>query len=175
MADHDRDAGSRGEEEAPRDPAREEPAAPSNERDTDVYPDQSNMKYGEIPPGPDPHAGQDHTSAAHTMPGSDSSYRRTDTSFRDFIRQKPAQIAGAGLIGLVVGALFGGTAVAVVSNLGDRHDRHGVYMQYPDWGPRRLVIPDRLTELCQDTGDDIICEAPFDQRIRPDTEPTSTG
>lgn len=53
MANHDRDAGSRGEEEAPRDPAREEPAAPSNERDTDVYPNQQpNLKYGEIPRAP---------------------------------------------------------------------------------------------------------------------------
>ncbi|MDP4504670.1 hypothetical protein [Nonomuraea turcica] len=176
MADHDRDAGSRGEEEAPRDPAREEPAAPSNERDTDVYPDQQpNLKYGEIPPGPQ--VSQDDTAAARTMPGStgwDSS-RRPDASFRDYLRQKPTQIVGAGLIGLIVGALFGGTAVAVVSNLGDRHDRHGVYMQYPDWGPRRLVIPDRLGELCLETGNGVACEAPFDQRIRPNTEPTSTG
>ncbi|TMR23118.1 hypothetical protein ETD86_09430 [Nonomuraea turkmeniaca] len=175
MADHDRDAGSRGEEEAPRDPAREEPAAPSTERDTDVYPDQSNLKYGEIPPGPGPHVGQDYTSAAHTLPGSDSSYRRADTSFRDFIRQKPAQIAGAGLIGLVLGAMIGGTTVAVVSNLGDRHERHGVYVEYPDWRPKRFVVPDQLNELCQDTGDDIVCEAPFDMRVRPNTEPTSTG
>ncbi|RVX47942.1 hypothetical protein EDD27_10895 [Nonomuraea polychroma] len=177
MADHDRDDGSRGDEEAPRDPAREEPAAPSNERDTDVYPEQSNLKYGEIPPGPGPHAGQDHTTAAHTMPGSAGwgSSRRPDTSFRDFIRQKPAQIVGAGLIGLVVGALSGGTTVALVSNLGDRHDHHRVYLESPGWGPQRFVVPERRLDVCEDTGDGIVCEAPFDMRVRPDTEPTSNG
>ncbi|WP_336208316.1 hypothetical protein [Nonomuraea sp. LPB2021202275-12-8] len=35
-------------------------------------------------------------------------------SFRDFVRQKPAQIIGAGLIGLIIGGLLGGGAVMLI-------------------------------------------------------------
>ncbi|NUW41577.1 hypothetical protein [Nonomuraea rhodomycinica] len=54
---------------------------------------------------------------------------RPDTSFRGFLRQKPTQIIGAGLIGLIVGGLLGGAAVAVVVGV-THHDRA------VPWGPR---------------------------------------
>ncbi|WP_188190705.1 hypothetical protein [Nonomuraea sp. SYSU D8015] len=173
MADHDRDAGSRGEEEAPRDPTSDETAASSSGRDTDVYPTQSGLKYGEIPPGP-----PDYTTTAHAMPGSagmGSSQQpppRSD-SFRDFVRRKPAQIAGAGLIGLILGALLGGTAVAVVSNLADRHDHHRMYWEYSEWGPQRpFVIPDRPAVSCYDLPDEVVfCpQRPGVEGVLPDPE-----
>ncbi|MGN9838600.1 hypothetical protein ACTMTI_10825 [Nonomuraea sp. H19] len=182
MADHDRDAGSRGEEEAPRDP---DPGATA---DTDVHPSGPGLKYGEIPPGPGTQATQEHASAAHTMPGpsgwpSSPPPPRSD-SFRDFIRQKPAQIAGAGLIGLVLGAMLGGTAVAVVSNLADRHDGYDIRMAH-DWGARRgFVIPERAYPLCGMGPDNVPCVAPPGKAVVPDPtqtfvvpppRPTSTG
>lgn len=173
MADHDRDAGSRGEEEAPRDPDPDETTASPNERDTDVYPTQSNLKYGEIPPG-----SPDYPPTAHTMPGrggSDSSQQRSG-SFRDFVRQKPAQIIGAGLIGLFAGALLGGTAVAVVSNMDDRHDRHGVWI-HGGWEPMQpRMFPERLDRSCYPAGEGVECVVPPPPAFRvPDVEPTSTG
>ncbi|MEU7853680.1 hypothetical protein [Nonomuraea sp. NPDC049141] len=97
MADHDRDAGSRGEEEAPRDPT------------------------------PGDRLGHTERPAAYAPPRSDS--------FRDFIRQKPAQIIGAGLIGLVIGGVLGGGAVAMISGIVHRHDAPRVYWQNPAWEP----------------------------------------
>ncbi|MEU4230356.1 hypothetical protein AB0F17_39210 [Nonomuraea sp. NPDC026600] len=101
MADHDRDAGSRGEEEAPRDPT------PG---------DRSGAPHSE---GPTAYA------APPRPPRSDS--------FRDFIRQKPAQIIGAGLIGLIIGGVLGGGAVAVISGIVHRHDGPRVHWQSPAW------------------------------------------
>jgi hypothetical protein len=160
MADHDRDAGSRGEEEAPRDPNSDETTTSPNERDTDVYPTQAGLKYGEIPPGP----GTDYTTTAHTMPGSSgpgaSQQPPRSGSFRDFVRRKPAQIAGAGLIGLVLGALIGGTAVAVVSNIADRRDHHRMYWEYHERGPNRtFIVPDRPAVSCFNRPDTfVVCE-----------------
>ncbi|GAA3176076.1 hypothetical protein [Nonomuraea roseoviolacea] len=101
MADHDREVGSRGDEEAPRDPD----------------------------PGAQPPPSQDAT--AHASPGwsPPPAAPRPDTSFRDFLRQKPTQIIGAALIGLIVGGLLGGTAVALVVGV-THHDR------VVPWGPR---------------------------------------
>ncbi|NRQ35248.1 hypothetical protein HII36_25980 [Nonomuraea sp. NN258] len=116
MADHDRDAGSRGEEEAPRDPTpgEEQPAA--------------------LPPGEPPTStSYGYTSYAHTMPGGAppgwgaEPPPRSDT-FKDFFRQKPAQILAAGLLGLLFGVLLGGGAVAALTSLDDRHDR---WQDYP--------------------------------------------
>ncbi|MFD1540275.1 hypothetical protein [Nonomuraea guangzhouensis] len=97
MADHDRDAGSRGEEEAPRDPT----------------------------PGDGLGAPRSGDTATYAPPRSDS--------FRDFIRQKPAQIIGAGLIGLIIGGVLGGGAVAVISGIVHGHDVPRVYWQSPAW------------------------------------------
>ncbi|TMR95377.1 hypothetical protein [Nonomuraea basaltis] len=170
MADHDRDAGSRGEEEAPRDPMPDETAASPSARDTDVHPTQPGLRYGEIPPGPAP---EDYTTTAHTMPGPTDSPQQGSGSFRDFIRQKPAQIIGAGLIGLFVGGLLGGTAVALVS---DRGDRHGVWMDH-DRAPMQLrMFPERLDESCYRVRGGVDCVIPpVPTNSLPDVEPTSTG
>lgn len=47
-------------------------------------------------------------------------------SWRDFARQKPAQIIGAGLIGLILGCLIGGTAVLLIGGITSR-------ASYGDW------------------------------------------
>ncbi|MEU8247599.1 hypothetical protein [Nonomuraea sp. NPDC048916] len=60
---------------------------------------------------------------------------RPSSGFRDFVRQKPAQIIGAGLIGLIVGGILGGGAVAVISGITARQDRH-VHWQHPGWDRR---------------------------------------
>ncbi|MFI6791069.1 hypothetical protein ACIBG4_27445 [Nonomuraea sp. NPDC050383] len=52
------------------------------------------------------------------------------------MRQKPAQIIGAGLIGLVIGGLLGGTAVALVVGV-THHDRASHWDDRPRWGPYR--------------------------------------
>jgi hypothetical protein len=54
-------------------------------------------------------------------------------SFRDIIRQKPAQIIGAGLIGLIIGGLLGGGAVAAIGGIVHRHDAPRLYRQNPAW------------------------------------------
>ncbi|MFI6709837.1 hypothetical protein ACIBF7_25605 [Nonomuraea sp. NPDC050478] len=91
MADHDRDAGSRGEEEPPRDP---------NRRDTRPTP------YGELGPGPYSGPGWGPLPAPPAKP-----------TLRDFLRRKQTQVVGAGLAGLVVGGLIGGGAVALTGAL----------------------------------------------------------
>lgn len=151
MADHDRDAGSRGEEEAPRDPTPGDGlGAPQ-----DASPPDADITDG-------PHhetitAGPHHENAV-TMPGRSHSDQpgggprfagppgggwatgapppppRSD-SFRDFIRQKPAQIIGAGLIGLIIGGVLGGGAVAAISGIVHRRDMPHVYWQSPAWEP----------------------------------------
>ncbi|MEU6784150.1 hypothetical protein ABZ912_33560 [Nonomuraea angiospora] len=161
MADHDRDAGSRGEEEAPRDPTPEDDLHESGAR--------SRLKYGEAPPGP-----------GFTMPPEPP---RHPDSYREFFRQKQAQVLGAGLIGLVIGALLGGTAVAVVSGFGHRDEVHGMYWQEPDRMPRRFQVPERLDDsACEENGKDqvfcswVVPKAP--QSVAPPAPvpfPTSSG
>ncbi|MFI6738056.1 hypothetical protein ACIBI9_34465 [Nonomuraea sp. NPDC050451] len=159
MADHDRDAGSRGEEEAPRDPT------PADELHEPGEP--SRLKYGEAPPGP-----------GFTMPLAPP--RRPD-SYREFFRQKQAQVLGAGLIGLVIGALLGGTAVAVVSGFAHRDEVHGMYWQEPDRLPRRFQVPERLESACEEEKDGVSCgwvvpKAPrADIPPAPIPVPTSSG
>lgn len=115
MADHDRDAGSRGEEEAPRDPT-------PGEHDGEG---RSRYRYGEAPPGPGYAPPPTMPMAAPSRPG----------SYREFFRQKQAQVIGAGLVGLALGALLGGGAVAVVSDFGHRDDARVMHQGYPGWGP----------------------------------------
>ena len=151
MADHDRDAGSRGEEEAPRDPTPgDRPGAP---HDADAPPPDPDSTDG-------PHhetitAGPHHENAVTTpgrsysdQPGGGSRFAgppggawatgapppppRSD-SFRDFIRQKPAQIIGAGLIGLIIGGVLGGGAVAAIGGVVHRREAPRVYWQGPAW------------------------------------------
>ncbi|MEU0571088.1 hypothetical protein ABZ297_37640 [Nonomuraea sp. NPDC005983] len=57
-------------------------------------------------------------------------------AFRDFIRQKPAQIIGAGLIGLVIGGLLGGGAVALVGGIAHRSIGYA-HWEGRGWGPHR--------------------------------------
>ncbi|MER6942661.1 hypothetical protein ABT294_01440 [Nonomuraea sp. NPDC000554] len=61
-------------------------------------------------------------------------------AFRDFIRQKPAQIIGAGLIGLVIGGLLGGGAVALIGGIAHRSIGYAHWEGLPGrdgWGPHR--------------------------------------
>jgi hypothetical protein len=187
MADHDRDAGSRGEEEAPRDPT---PSA-TTPHHADAPDDREHviggLRYGQASggpssyderPAPGPQRDQEYLASAHTMPGLPAwgASPRSD-SFRDFIRQKPAQIIGAGLIGLVFGALLGGTTVAVVSNLGDRGEMHGMYQEdYPPLGPgvrEGYLNPRRVEPSCRQGPDGgVYCAAP--PNVLPEPVPTLT-
>ncbi|WP_431923760.1 hypothetical protein [Nonomuraea jabiensis] len=148
MADHDRDAGSRGEEEAPRDPT---PADEPGER--------SRLKYGEALPDP-----------GFTMPPAPP---RPPDSYREFFRQKQAQVLGAGIIGLVIGALLGGTAVAVVSGFSHGDEVHrGMYWQEPDPMPRRFQMPERFDSACEEEKDgDVWCSWVVPKAPRSDVAP----
>ncbi|MFI6604607.1 hypothetical protein ACIBHX_51000 [Nonomuraea sp. NPDC050536] len=147
MADHDREVGPRDEEEASRGPA------PSGAQS----------------------AGAEES---HTMPGAAGRTApppppRGD-GFRDFMRQKTAQIILAGLIGLVVGGLLGGGAVAVISGFVHRGDRY-VYDYYPRWqrfrddcgpGPCSYRYPPPYVQRWQ---------APPPPTVTPIPKPTRTG
>ncbi|MEV4107365.1 hypothetical protein [Nonomuraea sp. NPDC049695] len=160
MADHDREAGSRGEEEAPRDPA------PAEETENRVA-GRSGLRYGDPPPGP---------GIAPTIPVASSSH---PGSYRDFFRQKQTQILGAGLIGLFVGGLLGGGAVAAIGNLTHRDEaRGGVY-----WGPGRMherfMVP-APGAVCDRRAGSLWCDnvvpAPVPSfSMAPEPLPTSTG
>ncbi|WP_162795600.1 hypothetical protein [Nonomuraea lactucae] len=52
--------------------------------------------------------------------------------FRDFMRQKQAQVIAAGLIGLMVGGLVGGLTVAMASGPADRPDQSATW-DSPRW------------------------------------------
>ncbi|MEW9547629.1 hypothetical protein [Nonomuraea sp. NPDC050783] len=175
MADHDRDAGSRGEEEAPRDPA-----------PTDAY-GAPRLKYGELPPKP-----LDYPTAVYPSSGTaGAGWERTSGPFRDRPRGGSARVAGAGLIGLVLGALLGGTAVAVIGDLSGRHDHRVTYGEYRDgdgpqrgfMGPRggvRFCLPD---DVAPEDGPEngpgnggTVCVVPAPPEMGlPDTGPTRTG
>lgn len=193
MADHDRDDGSRGEEEAPRDPTPgssdptlvnphqeppDEPSAqsPSQEPPSgSTDPDPAHVSPAQEPPAessdplhqqpePDPRAqgpsAESSDQPLHEQPGPDpahayrvplgpdpfaSSFQepRTprDGSLRDFVRQKHAQVIGAGLIGLIVGGVLGGLAVGLVSGMVHRGgDRYPVMWEERGWkgGPEPM-------------------------------------
>ncbi|SDJ63193.1 hypothetical protein [Nonomuraea jiangxiensis] len=167
MADHDRNVGSRGEEEAPRDPA------PAGTGDTGDLPPDDQLSYGEAPDGPTPRS-SGYRPGADTippgMPGSGGWER--ESSFRDFFRQKQAQIIGAGLIGLVVGGLLGGGAVLFVSSVVERNEMHAPYRPGQDFF--HPVEPS-----CRTTPTGVHCVAPPLKMPRPVPtfvpEPTRTG
>ncbi|GAA3134819.1 hypothetical protein GCM10020001_066800 [Nonomuraea salmonea] len=104
MADHDRDVGSRGDEEAPRDPSPEQPAL--------KYGEQADQAYAEIPP---------------------TQHADWETP-RSGGRRGRKRLIGAGLVGLLAGALIGGVSVAAVNDADHDHDRFGVRydMSRPD-------------------------------------------
>ncbi|MEV0379000.1 hypothetical protein [Nonomuraea sp. NPDC050643] len=119
MADHDRDAGSRGEEEAPRDPTRQEPTQELHEPGL-KYGEQADQPYARIPPTtPIPVAPED------------------DRSFRGFLRRRRTQVTAAAVFGLVIGGLLGGTVVAAFDGLTERHPRPDVWMELDGWSPHR--------------------------------------
>ncbi|MCK2221629.1 hypothetical protein MF672_048670 [Actinomadura sp. ATCC 31491] len=172
MADHDRDAGSRGEEEAPRDPTPGGPqgAAKADSAPTDAY-GAPRLRYGQIPPGP-----RDYPTAGYPSPNWDSPGEPPrPASFRDRLRGRRAQLAGAGLAGVVLGTLLGGTAVAMLNDGHDRVDHGSVY-----WERRG---PQRLPGFCRPDDDGgRLCVVPMPPRMEqprmeplPDTGPTSTG
>ncbi|MFG1942414.1 hypothetical protein [Nonomuraea sp. NPDC048826] len=105
MADHDRDAGSRGGQE-PRDPSRRETeilsSGPFRDGRTAAHP----TPYDDY--GPGPYAG----------PGWDPLPPPPTRS--DFHRRRSTQIIGAGIVGLVAGAFIGGGAVALAGDLWNR-------------------------------------------------------
>ncbi|MGP4093916.1 hypothetical protein [Nonomuraea sp. KM90] len=157
MADHDRDAGSRGEEEAPRDPSPTEPTqelrSPGEEPGQLKYGEQADRAYAYIPPTvPDP-----------------AGWERE--SFSDFARRKRRQIIGAGLIGLVVGGLLGGLGVAAFSDDHDDHGRYGVWMRPDHPAHRDFMMPERLESGCYESEEDLYCVVPPPDRVLPAPAP----
>ncbi|MGW0808819.1 hypothetical protein [Nonomuraea sp. NPDC002799] len=136
MADHDRDAGSRGEEEAPRDPTSDTtgdtPTASQHARANAPDEDDEQLRYGQAPRGP-----------GFTMPGYAWEEPRPSGSYRSFFRQKPAQVIGAGLIGLFIGGLLGGTAVAALRDGGHQYETHRI----DSWERPGRVLPQE--DVCQ--------------------------
>ncbi|MEO3871907.1 hypothetical protein ABGB18_24090 [Nonomuraea sp. B12E4] len=156
MADHDQNAGSRGEEEAPRDPTpsegtgglRQPPEEPGDR-----------LRYGEFLEGPGPRSG--YRRQQDTMPGVPGpGARERESTFGDFFRQKQAQIIGAGLIGLVVGGLLGGGAVLFVSSVTDRNAPSEARWA-PGWGPRQdFHHPGGIVSSCGPRSDGVYCVVP---------------
>lgn len=114
MADHDQAVGPRGEEEASRgpDPESAPPPPPGPPQGPPSGPPQDSPVFGPPPPR---------------------------DSFATYLRQKHTQIIGAGLIGLLIGGLLGGGAVAILFRVADHGDRHRVaHWERPDrygWQP----------------------------------------
>ncbi|MFF4616727.1 hypothetical protein [Nonomuraea jabiensis] len=93
-------------------------------------------------------------------------------SYREFFRQKQAQVLGAGIIGLLIGALLGGTAVAVVSGFSHGDEVHrGMYWQEPDRMPRRFHMPERLDSACEEGKDGVWCSWVVPKAPRADVPP----
>jgi hypothetical protein len=140
MADHDRDAGSRGEEEAPRDPTLQL-----------RYGEQADQAYVHIPP---------------TRPSPPD----WEPSFGDYLRRKKSHVMGAGIIGLVVGGLLGGLTVAAFSDPYEDHARYEMGVNEPGWAPRgELRGPVRLDHGCFPTEDGTVqCVIPPPPVMAPD-------
>ncbi|WP_049561174.1 hypothetical protein [Nonomuraea sp. SBT364] len=139
MADHDRDAGSRGDEEAPRDPNRPEGHAETLRNaaeDTQVLPDPSPDPAHAIGPAA-PAAPSGHPVSPPVRPVPPPPQPGT---FRDFVRQKPAQIIGAGLLGLLAGVLIGALAVVMLTAWADHRagSRDHSGWDHPRWGDSRV-------------------------------------
>jgi hypothetical protein len=146
MADHDRDAGSRGEEEAPRDPTPVGPTEELHQPDGLKYGEQAERAESHIPPAPpDP------------VPGEQGS------AFKAFLRRRRTQVVGAGLAGLIVGGLLGGTTVAAFNDLTrDRFDRMDVWLEpHHRWGPHHdRGLPEGPGRICYRTENDARCAGP---------------
>ncbi|GAA3686631.1 hypothetical protein GCM10022224_059430 [Nonomuraea antimicrobica] len=148
MADHDRDAGSRGEEEAPRDPSSAQPTQnlnePGGDRDRLRYGEQADQAYTHIPP---------------MQPGP-ASWERETPRADGFFRRRRTQVVGAGLVGLVAGVLLGGVTVAAFSDAAEDHGRFG-HVQ-PGWAPRAPEFggPGNMAPYCEWVDGGVRCAAP---------------
>ncbi|MEV0825714.1 hypothetical protein [Nonomuraea rubra] len=170
MADHDRDAGSRGEEEAPRDPTpSSEPSQPEQNQTEPSRPEPTRelhepgpLKYGE-------QADRASTYLPPTQPNP-ASWEREQAPFGDFLRRRRTQVMGAGLVGLVVGGLLGGVTVAAFSDLAHDHD-HGMRMEAPGWGHHREWGPRLKGPECYESGDGAYCVLEPRGRLAPDEPP----
>ncbi|GAA4909966.1 hypothetical protein HD597_008322 [Nonomuraea thailandensis] len=151
MADHDRDAGSRGEEEAPRDPT------PSSEPTQELH-EPAPLKYGE-------QADRAYTYIPPTQPDP-ASWEREPSPFGDFLRRRRTQVMGAGMAGLLVGGLLGGVTVAALNDVA--HDRHEMWMEAPGWGHHRGWEPRLQGPGCYAGEDHGYCVLPPPAEVLPD-------
>jgi hypothetical protein len=148
MADHDRHSGSRGEEEAPRDPASAESAADTATRrlHLGVDPEPGGLRYGE-------QADRGYAYIPPTTPLPEPAGR---SSFRDFLNRRKTQVVGVGVLGLVAGALLGGITVSAFTSLTERHN--GNYRDRPP--PREIVVPPEIHDWCHRTDTGVRCMLP---------------
>ncbi len=149
MADHDRDAGSRGEEEAPRDPT-QEPREPAQLR----YGEQANRPYADLPP---------------TQPIASSWEEPPPSSSGGFFRRRRTQITAAAVAGLIAGGLLGGLTVASATD--HDHDRFDGWLEHENrWrAPDGLRMPERMNRGCYRTDDAFSCVAPPPRVDDPDS------
>ncbi|MFI7616893.1 hypothetical protein ACIBP6_37260 [Nonomuraea terrae] len=153
MADHDRDGGSRGEEEAPRDPA---PTRRLHQPGVD--PEPRGLKYGE---------GADR-GYAYIPPTTPTPDPVPPSAFRDFLRRRKTQVVGVGVLGLVAGGLLGGITVSAFTGLTERRgfDVYLVPGQHP------LAPPG---DRCHVTENSAVCFEPPPPIAPNDEGPTWTG
>ncbi|MET9342882.1 hypothetical protein [Nonomuraea sp. NPDC003804] len=155
MADHDRAAGPRGEEEAPRGPDPESAPPPAS----------GASQAGPPPPPPPP------------SPPPPSPPPPPQETFAGFVRQKHAQIIGAGLIGLLAGGVLGGAAVAILFRVADHGDRPRT-ARWEDHGGHRFGGPEgyRLEPPaeCWSTPRGRTCTYPYARPPLPSPMPTTS-
>ncbi|MEV5894512.1 hypothetical protein [Nonomuraea fuscirosea] len=146
MADHDRDAGSRGEEEAPRDPA-QDPREPAQLR----YGEQADRPYADLPPT------QPNTSSWEEPP---TAAAAASSSSEGFFRRRRTQIMAAAIGGLLAGGLLGGLTVASATD--HDHDRFETWVEHEGgWRPPDgFRMPGRMDEGCYRSDDEFYCVAP---------------
>ncbi|PRX59390.1 hypothetical protein B0I32_120160 [Nonomuraea fuscirosea] len=149
MADHDRDAGSRGEEEAPRDPT-QEPLEPAQLR----YGEQADRPYTDLPP---------------TQPNASNWEEPPSASSESFFRRRRTQITAAAIGGLLAGGLLGGLTVASATD--HDHDRFDVWLQHENrWrAPDGLRMPRPMDGGCYRSDDEFFCVAPPPRFDDPDS------
>ncbi|MFG2073590.1 hypothetical protein [Nonomuraea maritima] len=163
MADHDRHAGSRGEEEAPRDPT----SAPDPGHRPDTFPalkygEQAGHPYAFIPPGIPPGIQTGiPPGIALDSPPADAVDR--PPGLRDWLGRRKTQVAGAGALGLVVGALLGGITVSALSDLTPSPDDIVVREE-------GSVLPPDMRGECYQQDGALYCVLP-----PPDPDPTWAG
>src|SRR5262245_53633923 len=131
MADHDHNDGSRGEEEAPRDPTPSKPVGVE---------DGARLRYGEQ---------ADQADADIPAARPDPSGMEPEPSSWGHLRRKQTQILAAGIAGLIAGGLLGGVTVAALT---DPHHDHGPGQMWMRPGPppphRDLRLPQRMPPEC---------------------------